>query len=145
MKPNVLIGLSSFFLWLPGLISLSLHNHSKQQVWIFPFLFILLSCFLFSGSKRAMFIYRGLLWLGLLVLIMLMLLSMSGINYMHELLTGITNSSSWGGAIVYTLVWILFLGWILYYSEKDHVRAAFGLEPKGKKKSAVPNAPENAP
>jgi amino acid transporter len=128
MKSQTLIGLSSFILWLPGFIRQPRHN--EQTVWIIPVIFILLSCFLFAGNKRALRIYRFLLWFGLVVNCMLVLLSMSGVDTMHDIFVELTHSQTLAEAIWYTLFWIAFLGWILYYSEKDSVRAAYGLQLK---------------
>lgn len=129
MNPRIVIGLTSLLLWLPGLF---LASGKNKTLGVIVILFIMLSYFLFTGSRRAFHIYRGFFWLFVIGAVIVMFIAMSGaLNTLYSPGMGLVGPDFM--LIFWMILQLVFAGSILYYSGKDHVRAAYGLEPKKKR------------
>lgn len=133
MNPRIVLGLTSLLFWVPGLLLASGKNKTSGVIVI---LFILLSYFLFTGSRRAFRIYRGFFWLFVIGAVIVMFIAMSGaLNTLYSPGMGLVGPDF--GLILWMILQLVFAGSILYYSDKDHVRAAYGLGPKRAVTSSV--------
>ncbi|HTF03238.1 MAG TPA: hypothetical protein VK826_04400 [Bacteroidia bacterium] len=131
MKPEKKVALIAFALSLQGLIPYLANERSKLP--LLSLVWIILSALLWKQSKTAFRVFRFLIWFIFIVILFMELVIVFSIsNSYPQWFVG-----SWGATVAWYVLLLVGLGAILYYTETDKVRLAFGLLPKSSQKKII--------